>query len=131
MQFWSGDIPVVDVQVRVRAVASVGLAVEEQGEIIEQSQVPLDRGRAGTVLYVQRFFLLPGAYRLRIEADGQRIAVPLIVQADKTMTLSGEGLAEQEGELKLALTPDPASGIAREALQRQEAGRAARKPKRP
>lgn len=123
LQFMAaGGMPVVDVQVRVEAVGYAGLTVEENGRVMEQSQVPIGRDHKGSALYVQRFFLLPGAYRLKVDADGRKSAVAFQVYASVD-GVRGEAFEERPGELKIAITPDPRDAGARETWARQAEGR--------
>lgn len=120
LQFWvDGDIPAVDVQVRVKAAAKIGLAIEENARRLEQSEIPLGLPAAKSVLYIQRFFLLPGSYTLLIEADGNRSSIPMNVSADKSQPLIGEALEEHAGDIRIANTPDPRSATPRQSVDRQ------------
>jgi GWxTD domain-containing protein len=126
LQFRVDGAPVVDVQVRVRASVSVALTLEDRGVVIERSRVPLGFDGPRSVLYTQRFFLLPGLYQLWIEADGARTGASVRVSQDSSQALIGEAFEEEPGELRFAITPDPRSADAREAIERQVRLRAAR-----
>lgn len=120
LQFWvDGEIPAVDIQVRVKAAAKIGLAVEENTKRLEQSEIPLGLPTAKSVVYIQRFFLLPGPYTLIVEADGNRSSIPIKVSPDRSQPLIGEGLEERPGELRIANTPDPRSATPRQSVERQ------------
>lgn len=119
LQFWAGDTPVVDVQLRVRAAARIRLAVDSTAGRLEETEIPLGFPDTRSVVCIQRFFLLPGQYSLAVEVDGNRSVMPLRVNGDKTAGISGEGLEEKPGDIRIALTPDPRGPVAQEAIARQ------------
>jgi GWxTD domain-containing protein len=107
LQFWAGDGPVVDVQVRARATSVIALAIDaaKGGVRVEQSSVPLGFDGPRPVLYMQRFFLSPGSYNLLVDVDGRRSVVAMEVSAGREFI--GEALEERPGDLKIAMLPDP------------------------
>jgi GWxTD domain-containing protein len=116
VQFWSGEVPVVDVQVRTKAAGAIALAVDASGARVEQSSIPLGFDRVKPVLYMQRFFLAPGAYTLLVDVDGRKSTIPLRVSASREVL--GEGFEDLPGEVKIALLPDPRSEDAKASAQR-------------
>jgi hypothetical protein len=127
LQFWADDeTPVLDVQVRTQAMNNIGLAVEARGQPTERSSIPLGFCELKTVVYTQRFFLLPGDYSLVVEADGRRTRMSLKVNEEHTRTLVGEAFEERQGEIRIGITPDPRSNAVRETIRRQRARVASR-----
>lgn len=123
LQFWVGDIPVTDIQVRSEAVARIGIEVMERSAGIERSEIPLDLPSPRSVLYIQRVFLAPGNYTLVASVDGRRTLLPFTVSEDRSVVLRGEGLEEKPGDLRLSLTPDPRTDDARRILAERLARR--------
>ncbi len=125
LQFWATpEVAALDVEVRVRASARIGLAIEEKGTRLEQSEIPIEASSARPVRYIQRFFLLPGDYTLEIARDGVVSSVPVRVDLEPHEKLKGEGFAEEPGEVRIANTPDPRSTLPLEAAERQKKLRA-------
>ena len=119
IQFWvDGTIPVTDVQVRARAVTSLGVAIERRSQLVDRSEIPLGYPAPRPVLLTQRFFLPPGSYSLLVEVDGGRMTLPLRVAEDAGRAMTGEAFDERPGESKISLTPDPRGEMAKEALAR-------------
>ena len=108
IQFWVGVV-LMDVQARTRATSTIALAIDAKGTRVEQSSIPLGFEGPKAVLYMQRFFLIPGAYTLLVDVDGRKSTVPL-------RELSGEAFEELAGEVKIALLPDPRSDHAKSRI---------------
>lgn len=119
LQYWTDDVPVVDIQVRIRAASSIGIVVEDRGMVVEQSEMPLSAGSTRSVLYTHRLFLLPGDYQLWLIADGKRTGTRLRVSADRSAGLTGDGITAQPDDIRIAITPDPHSADARRTIAYQ------------
>ncbi|MCX6598049.1 MAG: GWxTD domain-containing protein [Acidobacteria bacterium] len=119
IQFWvDSTIPVTDVQLRTRAVSSLGVTIERRSQAVDRSEIPLGYKEPRPVLFTQRFFLPPGSYSLIVEVDGRRMTMPFRVADDPTHAMTGEAFEERPGETKISLTPDPRGEMAKEALAR-------------
>ena len=99
----------------------IGLAVEARGQPTGRSSIPLGFSELKTVVYTQRFFLLPGDYSLVVDIDGRRTRMPLKVNEEHSRTLVGEAFEERPGETRIGITPDPRSDAVRETIRRQRA----------
>jgi GWxTD domain-containing protein len=118
IQYWvDREIPVTDVQVRARGAASIAVRVSRAGEMVEQSAVPLSFPEPKTVVFTQRFFLLPGDYQLLVDVDGLKTNRLIHVQ-EVSATILGEAFEERVGEVRISMTPDPRGPMAREVLAR-------------
>lgn len=124
VQFTANDIPVVDISARSTAAGSIGLTVEDRSGVVERSAVPLGLSSARPVLYTQRFFLAPGRYRVIVESDGRKVVYPFAVAAGVD-GIVGEEFEPRDGELRIAILPDPRSEDARRTWVERSARSAA------
>ncbi len=121
IQFWSGEVPVSDIQVRTKASKSIALSLDsvtgpnKTRTRLENTSIPLGLEDPKPVLYTQRFFLPPGQYLLTVTIDGFAPYVKGIqVTTDRQVT--GEALTPNEGDLRISMLTDPQSADAKQTI---------------